>query len=90
MREFPVIMAVVFSLGIAGVSTIAGRLRRERPIEIVLNAAGGIAFMLGLGWAMELGDAAFAAAALASLGGVLWAEAFRIGRKAPRATSDIR
>lgn len=69
-------------------SVIAGRLRRERPIEIALNAGGGIAFMIGLGWAMQLGDAAFGAAALASLGGVLWAEAHRLGRRNHRQPSD--
>lgn len=89
MGEFPVVLAIVFSLGLAVASVIAGRLRKERPIEIVLNAGGGIAFMLGLGWAMVLGDAAFAAAALASLGGVLWAEASRVGRRGRPATSDI-
>lgn len=88
MREFPVVLAIVFSLAAAVTAVIAGRRRRDRPIEIVLNAAGGIAFIVGLGWAMVLGDGAFAAAALASLGGVLWAEASGIGRQGRRQPSD--
>jgi hypothetical protein len=89
MQEFPVVLAIVFALAIVVTAVIAGRRRRDRPIEIVLNAAGGIAFIAGLGWAMVLGNAAFAAAAVASLGGVLWAEASRIGRQGQRQPSDI-
>lgn len=64
--------ALVAGLAVGLFAILVGRIRREPRRAIALNAIGYPLFLIGLGWAGEVGDEAFWAAAAASLGSLLF------------------
>lgn len=81
-------LSPVVIIGIAAValfSIIIGKVRNDPPAAIALSTAGYVILLLGLGWAVNLGDAAFYAAGGASLGGILMTMGIERGRAAKAA-----
>ncbi len=68
-------------------SIVFGRLRREPAWVIATNTVGAGTFLIGIRWATALSTEAFFAAALATGGFALWAEATHRTRP-PRAAPD--
>lgn len=59
-------------LAVALFAIVVGRIKREPGRAIALNALGWPLFLIGIGWAGEVGGEAFWAAAAASLGSLLF------------------
>jgi hypothetical protein len=79
-----ILIAFVVVIGI-----VVGRLRGESAATIALNVGGYLLFLGGLSWAAEIGTDALLAAAVASLGSLMFtmAASWR-GRRSTRTTTD--
>lgn len=77
-------VAAVIAVGFLAV--VIGMMRRDSRRTIVLNAIGYPLFLIGLGWASEVGDEAFWAAVAASLGTLL----FTMASHRPAALGEAR
>lgn len=74
------------TIAVGFLAVVIGLMRRDPLRTIALNAIGYPLFLIGLGWAGEVGDEAFWAAAVASLGTLL----FTMASHRPASLSEAR
>jgi len=75
-----ILVAALVAFGI-----VVGRMRRESRYVIALNTVGVVLFFVGMAWASSLGQEAFGAMAVATLGAILFtmgSERSRVARSA--------